>query len=485
MAPLPLDGYVRVSQVKGRKGERFHSPPAQRAAIKAWAKANGVRIGAWHEDLDRSGGTMDRPGLNAALQRIERGVSGGIVVARLDRFARTAARGVLTIEELHNRGARVVSVAESIDPATAIGRAMLGITLVMAQWVRDTAAEQIATAQERAASAGRFPGRAPFGYVKTDDGLTAVHEPTAEVVRRIFRERAAGVGWRKIADELVADGVPTPLGRGRWAISTVNGIVRSEAPLGVFRGPRGLRIEDAWPAIIDRELWNRANAVRGVRDNDRRHRDRLFAGIARCAGCRKVLTRAVNPEGYVSYGCPTRGCAGRASVGADLLDSHVAAIVDERLARLPLEARPADDGGEAARLLAARDKTSRELEDWIGDLELRDALGDRDWRTGMLARARARDDAETALAELRARGGLPTVDELPAGVTPTLDALPWDVRRRVVEAFLHSVWVRRSALRGPQARQHVASRIRVVWADDRDRPALPNRNAAEHGPLHW
>lgn len=89
---LPLDGCIRVSHVGGRTGDRFQSPATQRDAIEGWAKAHGVTIGMIHEDLDVSGGTMDRPGMNLALARVRDGVSGGVIVSRLDRFARCCLR---------------------------------------------------------------------------------------------------------------------------------------------------------------------------------------------------------------------------------------------------------------------------------------------------------------------------------------------------------------------------------------------------------
>lgn len=480
-----MDGYVRVSQVAGRSGERFQSPGAQRDAIEGWAKAHGVTIAAWHEDLDRSGGTMDRPGMNLALERVAAGKTSGVVVAKLDRFARTVVGGLTTIQQLHDRGARVVSVAESIDPATPVGRAMLGLLLIMAEWQRDQADEALAGAQVRATAAGRFPGKPAFGYAKTDEGLTVIDQRAARIVRRIFAERASGVGWRKIADELTSDGVRTPLGRKRWAPSTVQGIIRSEAPLGVFVGPRGLRVEEAWPAIVDPSTWRMANAVRGTRDDSRQYNDRLVAGIARCAGCRTVMTRAVNPEGFVSYGCPTRGCPVHAVIGAHLLDAHMTNVIDERLAKFALEPRPTDDGGERDRLVAARDAAARELEDWRDDVGLRAALGDHDWREGMLARARARDDAEAELGESDAKTGVMELAALPAGGVGSLSGMPWDLQRLVVERLLHSVWVRRSAKRGAAATRHVPDRVRVVWRDDADRPAFPSRSGGELGPVEW
>jgi hypothetical protein len=81
-----------------------------------------VTIGEWHTDLDQTGGKMDRPGLEKAIHRIEIGQTHGLVVARWDRFARTLAGALQTIERIDQAGGALASVAEGIDPTTSIGR---------------------------------------------------------------------------------------------------------------------------------------------------------------------------------------------------------------------------------------------------------------------------------------------------------------------------------------------------------------------------
>jgi DNA invertase Pin-like site-specific DNA recombinase len=82
-----FDGYVRVSQVRGRSGERFISPALQRQQIEGWIRLRGGLIGDVFDELDESGARRDRPLLEQALQRIENGASQGLVVAKLDRSA--------------------------------------------------------------------------------------------------------------------------------------------------------------------------------------------------------------------------------------------------------------------------------------------------------------------------------------------------------------------------------------------------------------
>src|SRR3954470_15291624 len=82
--PTTLDAYVRVSSVRGRGGDSFISPAIQRERIAAWAAAHGHHIARVFEELDVSGGTVERPKLNVVMERIEAGETGGVVVFKLD-----------------------------------------------------------------------------------------------------------------------------------------------------------------------------------------------------------------------------------------------------------------------------------------------------------------------------------------------------------------------------------------------------------------
>src|SRR4051812_43675257 len=94
---LRLDGYVRVSRTNGRSGDSFISPDMQRAKIEQWAALRGVEIADWHTDLDQSGGKLSRPGFDAALERVQSGATGGVVVAKLDRFSRAGVADALRL----------------------------------------------------------------------------------------------------------------------------------------------------------------------------------------------------------------------------------------------------------------------------------------------------------------------------------------------------------------------------------------------------
>ena len=94
------DGYIRVSSVGGREGERFQSPGQQRDAIERWATYKGVQIAHWEEDLDRSGGTLNRPGFQRILERIKNEETKAIVISKSRPFSRSVVHGLSIIESI-------------------------------------------------------------------------------------------------------------------------------------------------------------------------------------------------------------------------------------------------------------------------------------------------------------------------------------------------------------------------------------------------
>src|SRR5919204_2626610 len=176
--PTRVDGYVRVSRRAGREGESFISPEVQRQRISAWAQANEVEILRWWEELDQSGARRERPMFQEALGRCERGETGGIVVARLDRFARSAVDALESIRRLNEAGARLVSVEDNFDGSTPMGRFAIGILSLIAELELERIKENWATAVAEAVKRGvHVSGRVPVGYRRDESGRLVRAEP--------------------------------------------------------------------------------------------------------------------------------------------------------------------------------------------------------------------------------------------------------------------------------------------------------------------
>lgn len=326
LASLPLDAYIRVSRVNGRDGDSFISPDVQRESIEAWAKANGVAVNfdPSHVDLDVSGAKESRPGLDAILERIRNGQSGGIVVAKLDRLSRSAKHGLSLIHELvREQGKRVVIVGSGADAATPEGRLIIGVLLNVAEWQRDglTASWAITTANANAR--GVHQGNV-VGYLRENGHPLQVIPEAAPIIRQVFEMRAANASWSTLCNFLDASGLK-PARAAKWSINSVSSLIRNEAYLGTATQGEH-RKENAHEAIISRELFAAANAVQG--SSHAKVHDHLLSGLCRCQGCRYKM-RGTADRGHRYYKCRGRHGAGlcdsKAFVNAEALEAYVIA----------------------------------------------------------------------------------------------------------------------------------------------------------------
>src|SRR4029453_14194461 len=147
---MQLDAYIRVSRTAGREGESFISPQSQKEAIEGYAASKGWTIAQWHEDLDQSGATLERPAFQTALERCRRGETGGIIAAKLDRLSRSLVGISSLIDEAKRDGWHLVAVDFGLDVKTASGRLVADILGAVAAWELEQRRQGWSEAQGRA-----------------------------------------------------------------------------------------------------------------------------------------------------------------------------------------------------------------------------------------------------------------------------------------------------------------------------------------------
>jgi site-specific DNA recombinase len=206
--------YCRVSLTK--QAEEGVSLDAQQARARAWAAANGYTVADAdvHVDAGLSGGRADnRPALQAALANV-RMDGAALVVYSLSRLSRSV-KDVLTIAEaLDGAGANLVSLSESIDTTSAMGRFTFKLLACLGELERELVAERTSASMQHLRSLGQFTGGdAPFGHrVREDGSLEAI--PQEQAVIGLARSlRAEGLGFRAIARRLAAEGHRSRTGR--------------------------------------------------------------------------------------------------------------------------------------------------------------------------------------------------------------------------------------------------------------------------------
>src|SRR5262245_1253365 len=141
MARRPIAvGVVRVSSVGKRKndeatGERFRSPEEQTGEMVGLAERRDLELPPANifEDLNVSGGTMDRPGLNRAVELILAKKASVLLVARLDRFARDVKGGLELLDRIEAAGGSLYAADFELDTRDPDGRMMLQVYLAMAE----------------------------------------------------------------------------------------------------------------------------------------------------------------------------------------------------------------------------------------------------------------------------------------------------------------------------------------------------------------
>jgi DNA invertase Pin-like site-specific DNA recombinase len=206
-------GYVRVSTAE--QAERGISLDAQRAKIEAYCALHDLVLVGIEVDAGLSGSTMDRPGLQRALEALRKGAATGLVVLKMDRLTRSVADLSTIIERHFKSGKRTLhSVTESVDTSTAMGRGVLNIFASLGQMEREQIAERTSTAMQHLRSEGRYTGgRARFGYVVGADGAL-VEEPAEQAVLATVRDlRARGLAMRAIVASLEERGVRSRAGK--------------------------------------------------------------------------------------------------------------------------------------------------------------------------------------------------------------------------------------------------------------------------------
>ena len=157
--------YIRVStQEQAKEG---YSVGEQEKRLRSYCEAMGWEIYKVYIDPGYSGGDTNRPGLKTLINDVESGVLDKVVVYKLDRLSRSQKDTLILIEDIFlTNKVDFVSMSESFDTSTPVGRAVLGLLAVFAQLERDQIRERMGMGKEARAKEGKWNGGSsePVGY---------------------------------------------------------------------------------------------------------------------------------------------------------------------------------------------------------------------------------------------------------------------------------------------------------------------------------
>jgi site-specific DNA recombinase len=304
--------YTRKSSEEGLEQD-FNSLHAQREACAAYvasqASEGWVLNSDEYDDGGISGGTLERPALQRLLADVAAGKLDIIVVYKVDRLTRSLLDFAKLVESFDTAGVSFVSITQSFNTTTSMGRLTLNMLLSFAQFEREVTAERIRDKIAASKAKGMWMGGTPpIGYRPEGRSLAIVPEE-AVFVRELFARYLALGTVRRLAEDLAARGITSPvrtlasgrqtgggpLGRGQLYYLLSNPIY-----LGLIRH-REKTYPGLHPPLIDTATWE---AVQGQlaantqgASRQRSARPSLLAGLVQDEAGRALLASHASKAG--------------------------------------------------------------------------------------------------------------------------------------------------------------------------------------------
>jgi DNA invertase Pin-like site-specific DNA recombinase len=254
--------YTRKSSEEGLEQE-FNSLHAQREACEAYIASQ--RSEGWilvrdqYDDGGISGGTLERPALKRLMSDIEDGLVDVVIVYKIDRLSRSLMDFSKLVEVFDRNGVTFVSVTQSFNTTTSMGRLTLNILLSFAQFEREVTAERIRDKFRASRMKGMWMGGCPpLGYEVRDRKLV-INPDDAAQVRWVF-DRFVEIGsGTELARELSERGITTSRGH-RIDKKFIYRMLNNRAYIGeaVHKGESYPGEHDA---IIGRETWDKVHLI--------------------------------------------------------------------------------------------------------------------------------------------------------------------------------------------------------------------------------
>ena len=254
--------YTRKSTEEGLDRE-FNTLDAQRDACMAYVASQ--RAEGWllvpdhYDDGGFSGATLERPALRRLMADITMGLVDVIVVYKIDRLSRSLMDFSKLVEVMDAHGVTFVSVTQSFNTTTSMGRLTLNILLSFAQFEREVIGERIR--DKFAASRARgmwMGGKVPLGYDVCDRKLV-VNEAEAAVVRRVFEGFADLQSGTELAKVLQRENCTSKTGR-LLNKGDVYKLLNNRTYVGEA-AHKGQVYPGQHTAIISRALWDQVHAA--------------------------------------------------------------------------------------------------------------------------------------------------------------------------------------------------------------------------------
>lgn len=347
-----IAGYCRIS-VDDEQDQKNISIENQKAIIADFVKTQfpGSSL-TFFEDRDRSGYTFEQ---RESYQEMRRGLMSHrydiLIIKDFSRFSRRNSRGLVELEDLRDAGVRIISIGDGIDFPNDDDWLKIQFQFLINEMPVTDTSRKVRNVIKRRQADGEWLCAAPYGYIINSRKQFEVVPTEAETVRQIFHlYNNEGWGYKKIANHLTEQGIPTPRMsecmrkeaegkqvtrkvKAAWAIVTVQGILDNDFYIGTLRQGKYTRakingkdvrrddgeqivIENHHQAIIDYRTFATTRALREkrTRSNYRgiKKYDNAYSGFLVCGDCGAPMFSMSRPDLAPAYTCGTYHRRGRA-----------------------------------------------------------------------------------------------------------------------------------------------------------------------------
>ena len=319
------------------------------------------------EDRDRSGYTFEQ---REGYQEMRRGLMSHkydiLIVKDFSRFSRRNSRGLVELEDLRDAGVRIISVGDNIDFPNDDDWLKIQFQFLINEMPVTDTSKKVRSVVKRRQEEGRWLCAAPYGYILNKQQIFEVVPTEAEVIRTIFKLYLDGWGYKKIANYLTDNNVPTPRmsecerraaagepvrrkTKAAWAIVTVQGILDNDFYIGTLRQGKFTRVkingsdrklderehrvfEHHHQEIIDYRTFATVRALRESRSTNNyrgvKVNDNVYSGLLVCGDCGSPMFAMSRSDLAPAYTCGTyhrRGLKGCTShhIRVETLDALV------------------------------------------------------------------------------------------------------------------------------------------------------------------
>lgn len=250
-----IAAYCRIS-VDDELNKENTSIENQKAIIEDYVKTNFPNSELdFYEDRDKSGYTFEqREGYQKLRRKLFRNQYDILIIKDLSRFSRRNGAGLVELEALRDEGIRIIAIGDNIDYPTNDDWLRIQIYFFMNEMPVTDTSKKVRNVIKRRQQDGKWICSVPYGYVITNSKTMAFEvEPTeAVVVQKVYELYNQGWGYKRIANYLTDQHIPTPRmnerarkeARGeechlkakpQWSIATIQGILTNDFYIGTLR----------------------------------------------------------------------------------------------------------------------------------------------------------------------------------------------------------------------------------------------------------